>query len=98
MPDWINLLFTKRDANRGDCPIGVSYHKRDRKYQAHCNINGKKINLGYYSTPLEAFNAYKQAKENEIKKIANDCVSNGYITKDSRLYNAMISYQIEIDD
>ena len=98
VPDWINNLFIKRDANRGDCPIGVSYHKRDRKYQAQCNINGKKTSLGYYNTIEEAFNAYKIAKEQEIKRIADDCVSKGYITKDSRLYNAMISYQIGITD
>ena len=91
-------LFLKRDAKRGAYPIGVCYHKRDKKYQAHCSINGKRIGLGYYSTPQEAFNAYKIAKENEIKRIANDCVSKGFITKNSRLYNAMISYQIEIDD
>ena len=97
-PDWINLLFTKRDAVRGDYPIGVSYRKDRKKYQAFCSINGKLKGLGYFITPLEAFNAYKQAKENEIKKIADDCVSKGYITKDSRLYKAMISYQVEIDD
>ena len=58
----------------------------------------EKIGLGLYSTPEQAFNAYKIAKENEIKKIASDCVSKGYITKDSRLYNAMINYQVEIAD
>ena len=98
VPDWINKLFTKSDAIRGQYPVGVSYNKRAKKYQAQCRINGKLKGLGYFITPLEAFNAYKQAKENEIKKIANDCVSKGFITKDSRLYKAMISYQIEIDD
>ena len=98
VPDYINSLFIKRDAKRGEYPIGVCYNKQRKKYQAFCNINGKLKGLGYFITPLEAFNAYKQAKENEIKKIANDCVLKGYITKDSRLYNAMISYQIEIDD
>ena len=98
VPQWINMLFVKNDASRGDCPIGVSYHKQRKKYQAFCSINGKLKRLGYFITPLEAFNAYKIAKENEIKKIANDCVLKGYMTKDSRLYNAMISYQIEIDD
>ena len=62
VPQWINSLFTKRDASRGDCPIGVCYHKRAKKYQALCRINGKQISLGYYSTPEEAFNAYKQAQ------------------------------------
>ena len=98
VPDYINSLFIKRDASRGDCPIGVSYHKQAKKYQAKCNINGKLTSLGLYSTPEQAFNAYKIAKENEIKRIADECVSKGYVTKDSRLYNAMISYQIEIDD
>ena len=32
------------------------------------------------------------------KRIADDCVSKGYITKDSRLYNAMINYQVKITD
>ena len=98
VPDWINSLFTKCDANRGDCPIGVSYHKGAKKYQALCSINGEYKGLGYYNTIEQAFNAYKIAKEDEIKRIANDCVLKGYITKDSRLYKAMISYQIEIDD
>ena len=98
VPDYINSLFTKRDNDRGDYPIGVSYSKRGKKYQTHCSINGKKTSLGYYSTVEEAFNAYKIAKEQEIKRVANECVSKGYITKDSRLYKAMISYQVEIDD
>ena len=98
VPDWINSLFIKRDANRGDCPIGVSYNKASKKYQAHCHINGKLKSLGYYNTIEQAFNAYKVAKEQEIKRIAEDCISKGFITKDSRLYKAMISYQIKIDD
>ena len=98
VPDYINFLFTKRDAKRGEYPIGVCYNKGAKKYQAFCSINGKQISLGLYNTPEEAFNAYKQAKENEIKRIVNDCVSKGFMTKDSRLYKAMISYQIEIDD
>ena len=98
MPDWINSLFTKNNAKRGNCPIGVNYNKRAKKYQALCNINGKKIGLGLYNSLEEAFNAYKVAKEQEIKRIAEDCISKGFITKDSRLYNAMINYQVEIDD
>ena len=98
VPDWINLLFIKKDANRGSYPIGVTYHKIAKKYQAHCNVNGKRIRLGLYNTAEQAFNAYKMAKENEIKRVADECVSKGYIVKDSRLYNAMMGYQIKIDD
>ena len=31
VPDWINLLFIKNDVKRGEYPIGVGYHKRDKK-------------------------------------------------------------------
>ena len=61
-------------------------------------INGKNKGLGYYGTIEEAFNAYKIAKEQEIKRVANECILKGFISKDSRLYKAMISYQIKIDD
>ena len=98
VPDWINLLFTKRDNDRGSYPIGVSYHKGAKKYQARCHINGKRIMLGLYNTAEQAFNVYKIAKEQEIKRIAEECVLKGYITKDGRLYNAMMGYQIKIDD
>ena len=98
VPDYINSLFIKRDAKRGEYPIGVCYNKGAKKYQAFCSINGKQISLGLYNTPQEAFNAYKQAKENEVKRIADECVSKGFITKDSRLYKAMINYQVKIDD
>ena len=56
------------------------------------------MNLGCYNTIEQAFNTYKQAKEQEIKRVADDCVSKGYMTKDSRLYNAMINYQVKITD
>ena len=98
VPQWINTLFTKSDASRGDCPIGVSYHKGAKKYEAYCSVNGKKTSLGYYNTIEEAFNAYKIAKKQEIKRIADDCVSKGYIAQESRLYNAMINYQVKITD
>ncbi len=98
VPDYINSLFVKKDAVRGNYPIGVSYRKDKKKYQAHCSINGKKIGLGYYSNPEKAFNAYKIAKEQEIKRVAEECISKGFMTKDSRLYNAMINYKVEITE
>ena len=98
VPDWINLLFIKRDAKRGEYPVGVSYRKGAKKYQAQCNINGKNTGLGYHNTIEQAFNAYKIAKEQEIKRVANECILKGFISKDSRLYNAMMGYQIKIDD
>ena len=54
--------------------------------------------LGLYNTAEQAFNVYKIAKEQEIKRIAEECVSKGYITQESRLYNSMMGYQVKIDD
>lgn len=62
------------------------------------NIDCIQVRIGYYNTVKQAFNAYKITKEQEITRIANCCVSKGFITKDSRLYKAMISYKIGIND
>ena len=98
IPSYINTLFIKRDASRGKYPIGVCYHKQGKKYQAKCSINGEQKRLGHYDTIEQAFYVYKQAKEQEIKRVANECVFKGYVNKDSRLYKAMIDYQVEIND
>lgn len=92
----INHLFIKSKASRGNCPIGVHQYTNG-KYVAQSNDNsGTKriINLGYYDTPNEAFNAYKEYKEQLIKDIANE-----YKEKiPANLYNALINYKVEIDD
>ena len=92
VPYSINSLFVKRDNERGELPIGVSKH-RD-KFRAILNKYNKQIHLGIYPTPEEAFQAYKQAKEQYIKEVAEEY-------KDKipyRLYEAMMNYEVEIDD
>lgn len=100
VPQTINLLFTKRQNDRGDSLIGTSYHKRDKVYRANCNLinpetrKSKNKYLGCYNTPEEAFNVYKEFKENYIKEVAD-------YYKDkipSKLYQAMYNYEVEITD
>ena len=94
-PQCINKLFTKRDADRGFLPIGVCFHKRVNKYRAYCNDgSGHLIHLGYYNTPEEAFEAYKQYKEQTIKDMAEEYRN----VIPEVLYNAMINYEVEIED
>lgn len=98
VPGFINNLFTKRQKLRGELPIGVNYDKASKKYRAQLNIfeNGKKTrkNLGYFTTPEEAFEVYKQAKENYIKETADN-----YKDKiPAELYEAMYSYRVDIND
>lgn len=100
IPERINTLFTKCDKVRGEYPIGVSYSKRDKKFQAYCRIydfkenKGKQIHLGYYETLEQAFKIYKQFKEQYIKQVAE-------YYKDKipqKLYDAMYQYEVEITD
>ena len=100
VPEKINTLFVKCDKLRGEYHIGVNYHKRDEIFQANCNVydfeenKSKTKYLGSYDTPEEAFQAYKQFKENYIKQVADEY-------KDSipeKLYNAMYEYAVEIED
>lgn len=98
VPNRINVLFTKSNKVRGEYPIGVSWKKSNKKFQASCSImeNNKKktVYLGLYNTPEEAFQVYKEYKENLIKQVAEE-----YKEKIPReLYKAMYEYEVEIDD
>lgn len=98
-PNRINVLFTKSDKARSGCLIGVTWHKRDKIYEARMSyINNKckkdNIYLGRYSTQEEAFQVYKKAKENYIKKVADEY---RYMIP-IELYKAMYRYEVEIKD
>ena len=95
LPNEINLLLTKRTASRGNHLIGVYYHKRGKVFMAQVSKNkGKQEKLGSFNTELEAFNAYKIAKESFVKEQANKW--KGQI--DIRAYNALMNYEVEITD
>lgn len=50
--------------------------------------------LGTFNTPEEAFYAYKEAKEDYIKEVANK-----YKDRiDIRAYEALMKYEVNIDD
>ncbi len=94
VPREVNLLFVKADKSRGSLPIGVSYHKRINKYSSTIRIGGGTRHLGYFSTTLEAFQVYKQAKEASIKEVAEKWKSK--LTKET--YDAMINYVVGLGD
>lgn len=99
IPERINSLFIKSNKRRGECPIGVIYHKRDKVFEAKCGIldeNKKKktVYLGRFNNELDAFLTYKTFKENYIKEVADEYKE--LIPK--KLYDAMYRYEVEIDD
>jgi len=54
----------KRKSEMSSQYVGVYWNKRDEKWQAQIKINGKKKSLGYFSTELQAYEAYSQAVQN----------------------------------
>ena len=95
LPQEINNILTKREVLRGKHLIGVSWCNTKKAFVAQVNKNkGKSEHLGYFKTELEAFNAYKVAKESFVKEQANKW--KGQI--DERAYLALINYEVSIDD
>ena len=95
IPSEINLVLVKREALRGEHLIGVYWNKKASAFIARVKKNkGKSEYLGIFRTEIEAFNAYKQAKEAFVKEQANKW--KGKI--DERAYNALMNYTVEITD
>jgi len=94
VPQAVNLLLVKSDATRGEWPIGVCWDKERGKFRAHLSVNGKTKYLGLFNTPEAAFAAYKSAKEAEASRVAALYRS----VLDPRVYDALISYSVSIDD
>lgn len=61
---------------------------------AYIVIKAKQVYLGYYDTAEEAFNAYKKAKEANIKSMAEEYKDR--IPKE--VYNSLLNYTVNITD
>jgi len=94
VPQEVNSLLIKRDNSRGEWPVGVYFDKASGKFKAQLNINGKQKNLGYFTTPEEAFQVYKLAKEAQIKVVAEKWKH----ILDERVFRALMTYEVNIDD
>lgn len=98
VPYNVNKLFLKNDADRGDLPIGVTKDRKGYGYIARCMnpFTGERDYIGYRTNIESTFLLYKPYKENLIKQLAKEEYSKGNITKEC--YDAMIRYEVEIDD
>ena len=95
IPQEINTLLTKSTSSRGEHLIGVCWHKARKAFMAQVGKGkGKLKHLGYFTTEIEAFNAYKQTKEAFVKEQANKYKSR----IDPRAYEALMKYKVEITD
>lgn len=96
VPMEVSAFLRTAKKTRSNLPIGVDLHKHnpDFPYIARGSTEGRRISLGLFRTPEEAFNAYKELKEYEAKRLAEKY-------KDEipmKVYDALMSYQVEITD
>ena len=95
IPSEINSLLVKSAASRGEHLIGVYWCNTNNAFVAQVRRNkGKQEHLGLFKTEIEAFNAYKTAKESFVKEQANKWKDK----IDTRAYEALMNYTVEIDD
>lgn len=94
VPQEINYLLINRRLHRGTEPLGVD--RKGNSYRAFFHQNKRKIHLGSFSTPEAAFLAYKKAKEQYVKGLAEKYHAEGKITE--RVYIALCNYRVEITD
>lgn len=92
LPQQLNKLVTKRQLYRGLLPIGVT--KSGNNYKVRCNVNGSENYLGVFSTVESAFQTYKTFKEAHIKELAEKYKD----TIDPRAYQALMNYEVDIND
>lgn len=94
VPQEINNLMLRKETQRGLYPIGVSRY--GDTYVSRGQIYGRVTHLGSFKTPEAAFLAYKKAKEQYVKELAEKYYKEGKITE--RVYNALLNYRVEITD
>ena len=100
IPHRINVLFIKADKMRGEYPIGLTYDKSSNNLKVQCNVfendKKKKKYLGNFplNRPFQAFYTYKIFKEKYIKQVADEYKN----LIPQKLYDAMYSYEVEIND
>ena len=95
LPQEINSLLVKRENMRGKHLIGVYWDKTNKAFKAQVSKNkGMQEHLGVFNTEIEAFKAYKTAKESFVKEQAEKYKSQ----IDPRAYEALMNYKVEITD
>lgn len=96
VPHKLNCTINKCQRSRGELPIGVSFDKSRQKYIAGLRVGMVKKCLGRFDTSIAAFKAYKAAKEQFVKELAERYFQEGKITE--KIYDALMKYEVEITD
>lgn len=96
LPRAVNMCIQSKNRKSNGLPVGVCFYEKHvkNKYLAYCRNNGKTIYIGKFETAEEAFYAYKSVKEKIVREVAEKYK----FDIDSRAYNALINWEVNIDD
>lgn len=89
VPQEINNILADSMGRRGNYSIGVSFIKRDRKFQSSISMNGKIHNLGWFDSEQEAHEIWKIAKTKYVAELVNSYYEHGLIS--NRIKDALLS-------
>ena len=90
LPAQLNTLLGSCTASRGVLPQGVTPNRG--RFKATLWIDGKSHHIGTFDTPEEAFEKYKKAKEENVRRIAD-------LWKeriDPRVYDKLFHYRLRL--
>ena len=94
LPHIINSTLTKSNKTRGNYLIGTYFDTHNNKFKACITKYGKNTTLGYFENEIDAHLAYKEAKEEYLKELAEEYKD----MLDPRAYSALQNYVVNIDD
>ena len=98
VPQEVNSFFVKHNNKKvkSNLPTGVMYNHKNtsRPFIAMYNGHGGEKHMSYHDNEWSAFLAYKQAKENRAKELANKW----YGQIDDRVYDKLMNYKVLITD
>lgn len=90
VPQHINTIINQNPKTRGEFAIGVAYEKNKSLYKAQGNLSRPSEIIGYYKTEIEAYLAYKSAKESYVKQVAEKWKA----VIDPRVYEALMVWEV----
>ncbi len=92
VPKDMNIML--KSNKRGKYPVGVWFCEEENKYRASICVAGVTRVIGRFKTEQEAFDCYKETKEQSIKDRALKYKD----SLDVRVFNSLMNWEINIDD
>ena len=92
IPKDLNIILKSNP--RGRYPVGVTKVDSERKFRSVICVDGRSEIIGRFETVEEAFNCYKETKEQSIKERALKYKD----SLDIRVFNSLMNWEISIDD